>query len=95
MHSVNKVSEKLNRCSSLAHRAFTTIGYAILHAKTKDEVTSLFDVLCGEDSIDNAIAYLPQSGVLKEYQPQHSQEKWEACADWCKWWMRPYHLSIG
>lgn len=94
MHSVKKMSEKLNKGFPLAHHAFTTIRYAVLHANSKEEVTALFSVLCDEKPIDTAIAYIPQSEVLKEYQPHHSPNKWEASAHWCKWWIRPSHLRI-
>ena len=79
MRSVKKVSEKVNKGH---HCAFTTIGYAILHAKSRNEVASLFSVLCGEKNIDSAIAYIPDSVVLKEYESQHSPDKWEDCANW-------------
>ena len=91
--SVKNVSEKVNRSHSLAHQAFTTIGYAILHAKSEEDVLSLFHVLEGEEPLSTAICIVPQSTTLKEYQQFHQQEKWRACSNWAKWWMRPAHLS--
>ena len=93
--SVKKVSEKVNRCHSLAHQAFTTIGYAILSAKSKEDVILLFQVLGGTEPLSTAISILPQSSVLKEYESTHKQEKWSACSNWSKWWMRPTHLGKG
>ena len=92
--SVKRVSDKVNKGSSTkAYKAFTTIAYAIPTAKTKTEVESIFQVLCGAKPLSAAISNLPESSILKEYEPEHDMESWKPCSHWCDWWMRPNHLS--
>ena len=67
--------------------------YAILRAKSEEDVLSLFRVLGGEEPLTTAISILPKSLVLKEYQSIHKKENWSACSHWSKWWMRPTHLG--
>ena len=76
--------------STKAYKAFTTIDYAI---PTKTEVESIFQVLCGAKPLSAAISILPESSILKEYEPEHDMESWKPCSHWCDWWMRPNHLS--
>ena len=69
--SVKRVSEKVNRSHSLAHQAFTTIDYAILYAKSKEDVLSLFRVLGGEEPLATSRSIPLQSSVLNEYESTH------------------------
>ena len=77
----------------MAHKAFTSIAYAIPKAKTKADVEGLFQVLCGADPLSSAIKILPTVTILLEYQSEHNPQNWEACSHWCEWWMRKNHLS--
>ena len=77
----------------LVIKAFTTIGYVILRAKSEEDVLSHFRVLGGEEPLTTAISILPKSLVLKEYQSIYKKENWSACSHWSKWWMRPTHLG--
>ena len=47
MRSVKRVAEKVNKRNELGLKAFTTIGYQILNASSKEEVIELFEVLKG------------------------------------------------
>jgi len=92
--SVKRVCDKVNKSSSpLAHKAFIAIAYAIPTAKNKDHVETLFKVLCGAKPLMSAIEILPKPSPVKEYLPDHRNNKWKACQHWCNWWMRPNHLS--
>lgn len=93
--SVKRVSEKVNKGSStLAHQVFTTIGYAIPATKTKEDVDTLFQVLCGAESLSCAIKILPESkSLFEKYQSEHDADTWTKCTHWCEWWTRPNHLS--
>lgn len=93
--SVKRVSGKVNKgISTLAHQAFIAIGYAIPTCKSKEDVETLFQVLCGAKSLTCAIKIvLESSSLLNKYQPEHRTEAWVRCAHWCDWWTRPNHLS--
>ena len=78
--SVKRVSDKVNKDSSTqAHKAFTTIAYAIPTAKTKLHVEILFEVLCGAKPVSSALEILPKSSVLREFSSEHRVGKWKAC----------------
>lgn len=66
-HSYKRVSENMNPSHSLAHQAFTTIGYVILRTKLKEDILSLFRVLGGEEPLTTARSIVLQNSVLKEY----------------------------
>jgi len=44
-----RVNDKVNKGDSAAHSAFNAIGCAVVRAKCKEDVDTLFHVLCGED----------------------------------------------
>ncbi len=91
--SVKRVSERVNKSGTAAYLAFNTIGYAIVNAKRKEDVESLFHVLCGEEPLSTACGILGDRVELTRYSPDHNPEKWKSCSHWCSWWMRPNHLS--
>lgn len=92
--SVKRVAERLNKGSGLGFKAFTTIGYAIPKAVSKEDVITLFDVLCGKKALSAAIDILPEAILLLEYKNDHNPENWKPGSSWRDWWCRSNHLSM-
>ena len=59
IRSVKRVSERINKGSPLAQKVFTAIAYHIPKAATPEDVTTLFNVLAGED-VSEAAAIMPE-----------------------------------
>ena len=93
MRSVKKVADRLKECSDESRRVFLDLGYAILDAETKEEVESLFKVLCGEGGLEEVVEFLPNGARVQNYIRQHNPDHWSKCRKWSEWWRRPRHLS--
>ena len=91
--SVKRVSERVNRHNEEGHRIFTTIGYGIPKATSKEDVLSLFAVLAGDEPLETAGNILndPQ---MKEYSKHHNQTDWAKLNQWKQWWTKPRHLGM-
>ena len=80
MWSVKRVVNQLKECSAESRRIFTTLGYAILNATTKDEIETIFKVMCGEAPIDEAAEFLSNSDQISKYmikhKPGHCRSTW-------------------
>ncbi len=94
MRSVKRAAERIGKHSSLAYKAFTTIGYAIPNCSSRDKAETLFGVLCGMQSLEEAIPIVGrESKVLADYADFHDPSEWSVCGKWTEWWTRPRHLS--
>lgn len=94
MHSVKRAAERVGKHSSLAYKAFTTIGYAIPNCSTPDEAHLLFDVLGGKQSLEEAIPVVgSNNSILTDYADIDDQMEWSVYGQWAEWWTRPQHLS--
>ena len=91
MRSVKRVGERLKECSVESRQVFVSLGYAILEAKTKEEVDILFKAMCGETGLESAIHLV--SKKHEKYATQHNPMWWTTSAKWVEWWTRPKHLS--
>lgn len=92
MRSVKRVSERVNRRNEQGHQVFTTIGYAIPKAKTREDVLTLFKVLCGEADLHSAAKILG-SDIVSDYAKKHSPDDWKVLSHWSDWWTRARHLG--
>ena len=77
-----------------AYNAFKSIGYHTLNVTSVDEIKTLFSVLCGDLSIQEAVKLMPSTLALRTYASNHNQSSWQAAARWCEWWTRSRHLSM-
>ena len=77
------VKESTKAYSTLTHKAFTTIAYAIPTVTTQCHVETLFQVRSGEKPLQSPIDILPKASVLEEYRTEHRNEKWKTCKHWC------------
>ena len=78
--------------TSLACKAFTTIGYAIPKAKSKEDIQTLFQVT---KLLSDAVTILACLLDLKEYLSSHDPKTWQSRTHWCNWWTRPNHISVS
>ena len=83
----------MNKGSEIGYKAFTTIGYAIPRAASREDVMTLFNVLSGRENLSAAINILPQASILQEYHAHEKHENWKGSANWTDWWTRSSHLS--
>ena len=91
--SVKRVAYTVCKGNSLAYNAFKAIRYHVLKAKSEGEIKTLFSVLGGSATIDEAMQHLTSSKCLQNYAPHHKCANWEPAAKWSEWWTRPRHLS--
>lgn len=91
IRSVKRVSERINKGSSLARKAFTAIAYHIPKATTPEDVTTLFNVLAGED-VSEAATLMPECSVVQQCSQEHKTRLWQEALHWAEWWKRPRHL---
>ena len=89
---MKRVSEKVNKSSQLARKAFTTIAYHIPEAETPEDVMTLFSVLAGEKEVKAAATLIPESSVVRRYADEEEHESWKQASHWVDWWRRPRHL---
>ena len=73
IRSVKCVSERINKGSSLVRKAFTAIAYHIPKATTPEDVTTLFNVLVGED-VSEAAAIMPECSVVQYSVPRNTRQ---------------------
>ena len=92
MRSVKRIAQKVTK-AQLGRRVFTMLGYAILDAEKDTDINTLFSIMEGEIPITAACQFFPDSSLLKDYTPSHSQDEWRVCSNWVAWWKRPAHLS--
>lgn len=93
MRLVKRVAHTISKGDRLSYEAFKSIGYHVLKADSEEAILTLFRVLGGELSLDEAVAILPSSKALETYSPHHTPNKWKPCQHWKEWWTRPRHLS--
>lgn len=93
MRSVKKVADRIKNCSLESRRVFVGLGYAIPNAETKEDVDTLFKVMCGEGCLKDASKFLPDNDCTKAYIQIHDPNQWSVCKHWSEWWRRPRHLS--
>lgn len=94
MPSVKRAAERVGKHSSMAYKAFTTIGYAIPKSSTRREAETLFGVLGRKLPVEDAIPIVGvESKVLADYADFHEPSEWVVCSKWSEWWTRTTHLS--
>ena len=89
---MKRVSERINKGSPLAQKAFTAIAYHIPKAATPEDVTTLFDVLAEEEDVSEAAAIMPECSVVQQCSQEHKARLWKEAMHWAEWWKRPRHL---
>ena len=92
IRSVKRVSERINKGSPLARKAFTAIAYHIPKAATPEDVTTLFNVLAGEEDVSEAAAIMPECSVVQQCSQEHKARLWKEAMHWAEWWKCPRHL---
>ena len=92
--SVKRVAHTVCKGDIQAYNAFKAIGYHTLKATLVDDIKTLFSVLCGDLSIQEAVKLIPTSEVLHTYATRHNPSSWQGSARWSEWWTRPRHLSM-
>ena len=92
IRSVKRVSERINKGSPLARKAFTAIAYHIPKATTPEDVTTLFNVLAGEEDVSEAAALMPECSIVQQCSKEHKPRLWKEAMHWAEWWKRPRHL---
>ena len=93
MRSVEKVANRWKDCSVELRRVFVDLGYAILDAESREEVKTIFKILCGEGQLKEVSEFLPSTALVQDYMKEHNAEHWSKCKKWSEWWLRPRHLS--
>ena len=73
---MKRVSERINKGSPLAQKAFTAIAYHhIPKAATPEDVTTLFNVLAGEEDVSEAAAIMPECSVVQQCSQEQAVER--------------------
>lgn len=92
--SVKRVAHTVCKGDTQAYSAFKTIGYHTLKATSLENIKTLFNVLCDNVAIQEAVKLIPTSNVLRTYASRHKPNSWRLSARWSEWWTRPRHLSM-
>lgn len=84
MRSVKRIAKRV-ASSHCEQQAFESIGYAVQYPKTKEEVTTLFDVLQGSKPLYTAQTLLPDEKSLQRLDENASNSNWATAKPWCEW----------
>ena len=92
MRSVKTMAKRVGGATS-SRQAFECIAYHIPKMATKEAVETLFDVLQGTKTIQDAATLIPSQKVLQEI-PSNGNKDWLIAKAWSEWWRRPKHLGM-
>jgi len=80
--------------TTLLRQAFECIAYNIPKMATEEAVETLFDVLQGTKTSQDAATLLPSQKVLQNLPPEASNKGWVIAKAWSEWWRRLKHLGM-
>jgi hypothetical protein len=91
LRSLNRVCS-LVTTSTEEEIVFKAIGKKIEEVEGKEDVLQLFDVLCGNAPLKDALSFL--SPTLRQSCKSISTVTWRKLTHWASWWTRERHLTM-